>query len=88
MASKFANSTMITVIVQAEPEFVDLLRKNVNSFYLDDHLPLSADPGDEEFFVHQQLRYECGYLTVDPATPCITKLCCTIRCVPSQSTLV
>ena len=50
---------MIIVIVQAEPEFVDLLRKNVNSFYLDDHLPLSADPGDEEFFIHQQLRYEC-----------------------------
>ncbi len=47
---------MITVIVQAEPEFVDLLRKNVNTFYLDDHLPLSADPGDEEFFIHQQLR--------------------------------
>jgi hypothetical protein len=53
--------------------FIIILKLNIlveGSFYLDELLPLGADadPGDEEFFVHQQLRFGCCYLTLDPTT--------------------
>jgi hypothetical protein len=58
--------------------FINILKLNIfdeGSFYLDELLPLGADadPGDEEFFVHQQLRFGCCYLTLDTKTPNIYK---------------
>jgi len=53
---------------------INISKQNIlveGSFYLDELLPLGADgdPGNEEFFVHQQLRFGCCCLTVYPAIP-------------------
>jgi hypothetical protein len=57
---------------------INISKQNIlveGSFYLDELLPLGADgdPGNEEFFVHQQLRFGCCYLTLDTKTPNIYK---------------